>query len=138
MVFFLLHAAVLWVSNSSLCLLPILTVFASANDPCRDSRARFDDGSVVCVTSLCSRQILAQWNFASSERSTSRFYLKPVSLGKVQFHRANPDVIRCLYLPVGKTSMDNRAVPSDLLSQSGIAVHAGHLQFLGQQPSARL
>src|SRR5437870_1286815 len=66
MVFFLLHAAVLFVLNNSFSLFLISDFSASANHPRRDARARFDDGSAVCFAALCSRQRFAQRNAASS------------------------------------------------------------------------
>src|SRR5439155_27322444 len=124
MVFFLLHAAVLYVLNNSFSLLLISDFSASANHPRRDARARFDDGSAVCFAALCSRQRFAQRNVASSKCGVSRFSLRSSSVGEIQFHGANPDVARCFLFSLGKASMEDCALLCDLRSQRGRAIRA--------------
>src|SRR2546427_10864962 len=107
MVFFLLHAAVLYVLNNSFSLLLISDFSASANHPCRDAWARFDDSSAVCFAALCSRQRFAQRTFASSEYGISRFGFRSSSVGEIQFHGADPDAAPCFLCPLAKASMEN-------------------------------
>jgi hypothetical protein len=55
-------------------------------------------------------------------------------MGEVQFHGANPDLVRCFHFALGEPSMEMAAVFRDLPPQFVAGFCAVDPQFLGEQP----